>query len=56
MGEKEEVRLQYEVEILSRLDHPNIVVLYETFKDKKRNKYYLVTEKCTGGELFDVII
>lgn len=56
MGEKEYVRLQYEVEILSNLDHPNIVNLYETYNDEKRKKFYLVTEKCSGGELFDVIM
>jgi calcium-dependent protein kinase len=56
MEDKAIVRLKYEVEILTKLDHPNIVVLYETFNDIKRNKYYLVTEKCCGGELFDVIM
>lgn len=39
------------MEILKRLDHPNIIKLYEFYKDDKR--YYLVTEICTGGELFD---
>ena len=56
MEEKEYVRLKYEVEILKKLDHPNIVNLYETFNDEKNHKYYLITEKCSGGELFDVII
>ena len=38
---------------MKQLDHPNIVRLYEVFHDDKR--YYLVTELCTGGELFEEI-
>lgn len=54
MSDKEKVRLKYEIDILKNLDHPNIVKLYEVFED---NRYiYLVTELCTGGELFDEII
>ena len=44
-------RLTHEIEMLKRLDHPNIIKLYEFYEDEKR--YYLVTELCTGGELFD---
>ena len=40
-----------EVATLKILDHPNILKLYEVFEDKK--KYFLVTELCKGGELFD---
>jgi calcium-dependent protein kinase len=40
--------------ILRKLDHPNILKLYEIFEDSKT--YYLVTEYCKGGELFDEII
>lgn len=36
------------------MDHPNILKLYEWFEDEIH--IYLVTEICTGGELFDVII
>ena len=39
--------------MLKRLDHPNIIKLYEFYEDEKR--YYLVTELCTGGELYDEI-
>ncbi|KAK7595481.1 hypothetical protein V9T40_013306 [Parthenolecanium corni] len=38
----------------SRLTHPNIVQLLETYEDK--SKYYLVMELVTGGELFDRIV
>ena len=42
-----------EVEMLRKLDHPHILKLYEYFEDDRH--MYLVTELCTGGELFDKI-
>ncbi len=42
-----------EIEILKKLDHPHIIKLYEFAQDD--NNYYLITELCTGGELFDRI-
>lgn len=47
-------RFQDEIVIQQSLDHPNIVKLFEVFKDAKR--VYLVMELCTGGELFDRIV
>ena len=43
-----------EVEILAKLDHPNILKLYELYEDTFR--YYVVSELLTGGELFDYIV
>ena len=40
--------------ILMSVDHPNILKVFESYEDEKF--YYLVTEFCTGGELFDRII
>ena len=48
------MNLKSEMNILKKLDHPNILKLYEIFEDAKT--YYLVTEYCKGGELFDEII
>lgn len=38
-----------EINILSMLDHPNILRLFEIFEDQK--KFYLIMELCTGGNL-----
>jgi calcium-dependent protein kinase len=42
-------KFQDEIKILSTVDHPNIVRLFEVIED---DKYYnLIQELCTGGEL-----
>jgi serine/threonine protein kinase len=46
--------IETEVKILTRIDHPNIVKLYEKFEFD--NKLFLVMELVTGGELFDEIV
>lgn len=46
--------LKREIEILKTMDHPNIIKLVDVFEDEKY--LHLVTELCTGGELFDRII
>ena len=52
---KEEIDTLYnEINVLRNLDHPNIVKIYEYFEDEKR--FFIVTELCKGGELFDHII
>lgn len=46
--------LKREIEILREVKHPNIIALVDVFEDAKY--LHLVTEVCTGGELFDRII
>jgi len=43
-----------EMEILQRVDHPNIIKLHEMIEAE--NKLYFVMELVTGGELFDRIV
>jgi calcium/calmodulin-dependent protein kinase I len=50
----DQIALQSEVEILSQIDHPNIVKLHEIFDEK--NRFSMVMEIMTGGELFDRIV
>ena len=47
-------KLQNEIEVLMKMDHPNIVKLYEVFESQ--NSLYLIMEECYGGELFDRIL
>ena len=48
-----EERTDEEIELLKKLDHPNIIKLFEYFIDE--DNYYLITEYCNGGDLFDLI-
>lgn len=54
MDEDEKRMFFNEINVLRNLDHPNIVKMYEFFEDDKR--YYIVTDLCKGGELFDEIL
>lgn len=45
--------LDKEIELLTELDHPNIVKFYEKLKDDKN--YYLIMEYCNGGNLNEIL-
>ena len=47
-------KFKREIEILKKMDHPNIIKLYEVFESER--SLYLVMEECKGGEIFDKII
>lgn len=46
--------LKQEVEIMKKLDHPNLVPLLDYFEESRY--YFIVTPLCTGGELFDDLV
>ena len=41
-----------EINILKKMDHPNVIKIFEFYIDN--DNYYLVTEYCNGGDLFDI--
>ena len=51
---KEEDEISNEIKVLRSLDHPNILKIFEFFSSK--DSYTIVTEFCSGGDLFQEII
>ncbi len=47
-------RIEKEIEILKKLRHINILQIYCVYESL--DKIYIVTEYCSGGELFDHIV
>jgi len=54
LSEDDEIALCNEIDILTQLDHPNVVKIYEIFDEG--DYIYLVLELLAGGELFDRIV
>ena len=52
-NELDEQEIRNEIDILKKLSHPNIVKIYEFFISE--NHYYIITEYCKDGELFNYI-
>jgi serine/threonine protein kinase len=44
--------MRNEVELLSKIDHPNIVKVFEVYEDEE-HRVAIVMELCSGGELYD---
>jgi len=42
--------LRNEIDILRKMDHPNIIKAYETFE--RKHKIFIVMEYCSGGDLY----
>ncbi|XP_033212736.1 serine/threonine-protein kinase ppk30 isoform X2 [Belonocnema kinseyi] len=47
------VRIRREIQIMSSVQHPNIIHIYEVFEN--RDKMVLVMEYAAGGELYDYL-
>jgi len=43
--------LRQEIAVQKMLDHPNIVKVFETFEDPRRQELHIIMEMCTGGAL-----
>lgn len=43
-----------EIELMKTMDHPNIAKIFEFYSTKEG--FFLITEYCSGGELFDKIL
>ena len=53
-SEKHLISIKKEIEVLKKLDHPNIIKVYEFYTSEKY--IFIINELCTGGELFDKIV
>ena len=53
INSKDDIDIINEINILMKLDHPNIVKIFEFYVTDLR--YYLITEYCPGGSLFTLI-
>ena len=47
-------KLQNELKIIKKIDHPNILRIFEIFEEPKR--IFIVMELCKGGGLFEEIL
>ena len=53
-SEADDKEIFNEINILRTLDHPNILKIFEFYSNKE--SYSIVTELCSGGELFNEIV
>jgi serine/threonine protein kinase len=53
LPKEEQSSLINEVNLLKSTDHPNIIKIFDLYEDK--SNYYIITEYCSGGELYDRI-
>lgn len=54
MNQSETQMFFNEITMLRGVEHPNILKIFEYFEDHKR--YYLISESCLGGDLFEELL
>lgn len=54
LDEKSKKEIINEIELLKSIDHPNIIKIFEYYITSEG--IFIITEYCSGGELFDKII
>ena len=55
LREEDAEALKIEVQILKEIHHKNLVKMYDVFERPSDDYCYIVTEKITGGSLYDRI-
>jgi len=56
MGVDGMAELRREISAMRRLDHPNIVRIFETYEDTDNGQIIMVLELCSGGELVNKLM
>lgn len=56
LSDKDAKALQREVKILSNLRHKHIISFKDFFYDSREKMFFIVTEYCGGGEMFDAVV
>ena len=56
MGVDGMAELRREISAMRRLDHPNIVRIFETYEDQEGGQIIMVLELCSGGELVNKLM
>ena len=51
LNDVQKAEIHYEIEMLRRMSHPNVLTLIDFFQDGEKTR--IVTNFCSGGELFD---
>ena len=54
LSKEDLVRIEREIHILRRLNHPNVIKIHHIFEDQKN--FYIIMEFCENGELFNRIV